>query len=180
MAGETPSITPSDIRAGDTAKWRREFDDYLATEGWVLGYTLVGAGAVYSVTAVADGSDFTVDVPAATTAGWLPGAYRLHEYVSRGAERYTVSVGTLRVLQNLASLTSGADLRTHARKVLDSIEAWLESQAPVAGAVEIAGRKIAHYPITDLLALRDRYRAEVRREESAPAGGNGSRLYVRL
>jgi hypothetical protein len=118
-----------------------------------------------------------VTIDASTSAAYVAGTYRVQEYVEKGGERYTLSAVMLQVLPDLSTATTG--LRTHARKVLDAIEAWLEAKAPTAGAVEIAGRKVQNYPITDLLALRDRYRAEVRREEAAASGGSG-RVLVRL
>jgi acetyl-CoA carboxylase carboxyltransferase component len=100
--------------------------------------------------------------------------------VTQGAERYTVGVFPVCVLANLAALTAGTDLRTHARKVLDAINAWLESKAPVAATMEVAGRRLDHYALGDLLALRDRYRAEVYREERAAAGKGTARILMRL
>lgn len=180
MALDIQSSIPHEVRAGDTVRWRRELADYPASDGWILAYTLVGSASVKSISATADGDAFSVAIPAATSAAWEPGAYRVQETVTKGAERYTLCTVTLRVLQNLAALTAGADLRTHARKVLDAIEAWLESKAPTASSIEIAGRKISNYPLPELLALRDRYRAEVRREEAGSSSGRGSRLLMRL
>lgn len=181
MAAEIPSTIPLEIRAGDTVRWRRELADYPASAGWLLSYAFVGATSVHPAQAVADGVAHVVTLSAATTATWAAGTYRVQEYVSKDTERFSLSAVTVRVLPDLMAATAGMDTRTHARKVLDSIEAWLESKAPTAGAIEIAGRKVANYPITDLLALRDRYRAEVRREEAAEKGlGTGGRLYTRF
>lgn len=177
---EIPSSIPSEIRAGDTARWRRSLSDYPASDGWALSYTLVGPTAVYSATAAADGDAHLLTVPAATTVAWEPGLYSLQEAATKGADRFTVGVTALRILADLASTAAGgADTRTHARKVLDSIEAWLESKAPVAGEVQIGDRRIRNYPLEELLALRDRYLAEVKREEAAQSGLGGRRLLVR-
>ena len=175
MSADIPSAPPTEIRAGDTVQWRRTLPDYLAGDGWSLRYALVSASAAYNATAASDGDDHLLTVAATTTAGWAPGRYALTEYVVKGAERFTLATTQLQVLPDLAAASSGLDTRTHARKVLDAIEAGLESKAPVAGMLEIAGRRIQHYPLGDLLALRDRYRAEVRRE----AGGLGI-MRVRL
>jgi hypothetical protein len=126
---------------------------------------------------VADGDANVFTIAATTTSGWAAGRYVLTEFVTNGSERYTLDSCDLQVLPDLASATTATDTRTHARKVLDAIEAWLESKAPTAGAFEHAGIKIQNYPIADLLALRDRYRAEVRRETGGPGAG---RLLVRL
>src|SRR6185312_2016653 len=57
----------------------------------------------------------------------------------------------------VAAATGPVDTRSHAQKVLDAINAWLESKAPVAGSFEISGRKISYYPLADLLKLQSRY-----------------------
>lgn len=177
MSADIPSTPPAALRAGDTAKWRRELPDYPASAGWQLKVALVGQAGAYNATAAADGDAHAFTIAATTTASWAPGRYVLTEFVVQGAERYTLGTSELQVLPDLAVATTGSDTRTHARKVLDAIEAWLETKAPTAASVEVAGRKLANYPLADLLSLRDRYRAEVRRET---AGAGGGRLLVRL
>lgn len=176
MPADILTAPPADLRAGDTATWRRALGDYPAAAGWQLKYTLVGAGGAYNLTATADGDDYVVAATPATTAGWVAGSYVLTEYVTNGTDRFTLASTTVRVLADLAAATTPSDTRTHARKVLDAIEAWLESKAPTAAKFEIAGRRLENYPLADLLSLRDRYRAEVRREVS----GGGSRMLVSL
>jgi hypothetical protein len=177
MSADIPSTPPAELRAGDTAKWRRELPDYPASASWQLKVTLVGQQGAHTVTADAAGDAFVFTLPASTTAGWTAGRYVRTEYVTNGTERYTVDTGEVVLLPDLAAATAAIDTRSHARKVLDAIETWLESRAPTAGAFEHAGIKIQNYPLADLLALRDRYRAEVRRETAGPGHG---RLLVRL
>jgi hypothetical protein len=178
---ETPTRAPAELRAGDTAKWTRSLADYPATAGWTLSYTAVGATAAYSFSAAASGDDHAVTVAAATTATYTPGTYQLTEHASLAGERYTLATTTLRVLPDLAAVgAGGADVRSHARKVLDLIEAWLETKAPVAASYEIAGKKLAQYPLPELLALRDKYRAEVRAEDRAAAGFGPARILTRF
>lgn len=177
---DIPSSIPQEIRAGDTAKWRRELSDYPADDGWVLAYTAVSATAAHAFTAAADGTAHLVTVAASETTAWAAGNYRLTEFATKASERYTLGSTSLRVLPDLAAANTGIDARTHARKVLDAIEAWLEAKAPTAGAMEIAGRKVQNYPLTDLLALRDRYRAEVAREEATASGRPGGRILTRF
>jgi hypothetical protein len=183
MTAELPSSVPGRITAGDTAKWQRNFAGYPASQGWALQYTLISKTAVFNFSgATADGDAFDVTIPASTTNGWAADDYTVQEYVSKGSERFTIGTTLLRILPNIAAITTGGlDTRSHARKLLDAIEAWLESQAPVAGAMEINGRKISYYPIAELLKLRDRYRMEVINEVSAANGGTrGTRILTRL
>ena len=178
MADENSCI-PAEITAGDTATWRRTLALYPASAGWVLAYKLVSRSAAFTVTATADGDNFVAAVPATDTATWAAGQYQVQEYVTLGTERHTIGVTALRVLPDLAVATTGMDNRSHAQKVLDSLEAWLESKAPVAGAMEINGRKISWYPLADLLKLRDRYRAEVAAEQRS-VRPFGARILVQL
>lgn len=181
MADNPPCSIPAAITAGDTAIWRRELADYPASAGWTLAYTLVSATKVFNVTAAADGDAFLVTVLATTTTGWDVGTYKVAEYVSNGAERHTLSYATVQVQPNLAAATAGLDIRSHAQIVLDSINGWLESKAPVYGTMEINGRKISYYPLNELLALRDRYQRDVNREQRlANGGGPGRRVLAVL
>lgn len=177
---DIPNRVPAELRAGDTARWTRELSDYPASQGWSLGYKLVTSTAVYSFSASANGDAFDITVAAATTAAWTAGLYQMQEYVSKAGERYTLGTTPLRILPDLAALASGLDVRSHARKVLDAINAWLEAKAPTAASFEIAGRKLQNYSLADLLALRDRYRAEVAREDQVASGGVPARLLTRL
>lgn len=180
MSADIPSTPPAEMRAGDTIRWRRSLSDYPADDGWELKYTLLGQGGAHNGTASTDGDAHQFTVAASASADWAAGNYLLTEYVTKGDERYTIASRSVRVLPDLASATGPVDTRSHARKVLDAIEAWLESKAPVAGMLEIAGRRIQHYPIEQLLALRDRYRNEVAAEEAAARGGRRGQVQVRL
>ncbi|MET3652485.1 hypothetical protein [Dyella japonica] len=170
MSAPTSCRIPDQVAAGDTLQWTRAGGAYPPSDGWTLQYTLVGTAAVYNVTAVADGDDYAVKVPAADTKEWEPGTYRVQEYVTDGTDRFTLGSSLLTVTPDLAGATAGIDTRTHARKVLDSINGWLESRAPVAGNFEINGRKISYYPLPDLIKLQTRYQMLVTREEAAARG----------
>lgn len=174
---DIPSSIPQQLRAGDTVRWRRELSDYPADGGWTLKYTLVGPTALHSVTAAADGAAHAVTIAATDSAAYESGSYRVQEYVEKAGERYTLSAVNLQVLPDLTTESSG--YRSHARKMLDAIEAWLERKAPTAAGVEVDGRKLQNYPLADLLALRDKYRAEVRMEQGAGPSAGG-RLLVRF
>ena len=178
----TPTQPPSDLRAGDTLQWTRTAHGYEASAGWSLAYTLIGATQVYSFSSTAAGDLHSVLVAASTTAPWVAGGYRLVEAATRAGERFTLSDRPVRVLANLAAATAGADLRTHAEKVLAGIEAYLEGKASSgwAASLEIAGRKLSEYALADLLKLRDTYRAEVSRERQIAAGAPPVRLLTRL
>jgi hypothetical protein len=173
-----PSIEPARVNAGDTAKWLKSLPAYPASAGWALSYELVSAANRYTFAAVPDGDEFLVTVAAAVTTTWVPGAYAWRARVSQSGEVFTVGEGHLTVDP---SFGAAVDARGHARRTLDAIEAVLENRASSATAeYQIAGRSLKYIPIPELLALRDRYRQEVGREEAAARLGGAGRIYVRF
>jgi hypothetical protein len=169
---------PAQHRSGDTFSVTRSYADYPASEGWSVSLTLVGSGSVYTVTSSADGDDHVVSATAAATGAWASGRYTVVEYVSKSLERYTLSSSVIEILPDLAAATAGQDTRSHARKVLDAIETFLGTGSITNASLEFNGRRLQHIPIPDLIALRDKYRAEVRRESNN--GRVGGRLLVRF
>lgn len=172
---DTPKTEPSEIQAGDTIKWRREdLSDYPASQGWSLNYNFVGQAGRFAVAAAADGDKFAVAITAATSATYTAGIYQWVAKVSKGTESYTVDSGTCKVLLDLYAKTAAFDGRSHAKKVLDSIEAVIEGRATKDQmSYQIAGRQLSRTPITDLLKLRSLYKAEYQREVDAERAANG-------
>lgn len=165
------------IVAGDTLKWKRtDLSQDYPNSAWVLSYQLrpEAGGAAITFNASNDGADYLVSVAAATTATWAPGVYYWAAYATKGAtsERVRVDAGTLRILPNLAA--SQAENRTHAKIVLDAIEAVIQGRATKdQNSYAIAGRSLDRTPIPDLILLRDRYKAEYARELKAERIANG-------
>lgn len=181
MPQTVPAGEPARVTAGDTATWTRSLPDFPATDGWVLSYALVRTGVLLGITASAQGADHLVSVAAATTAAWQPGRYAWQASVARGAERHTIGTGYLEVLPDFAAQAGGHDGRSHARRVLEAVEAVIEGRASQAHAeYAIAGRQLKFIPIPELLALRDRYRAEVRAQDVAAGLRAAPRINVRL
>ena len=171
MAAPIPTTEPTTLIAGDTAKWLIALPDYPATEGWVLGYQLVNSSTAISFASSASGADHLVAVAAVDTAGWTPGSYTWRSQVSKSGEVFTVSNGSVVIAPAFGAATDG---RSHARKALDAVQAYLENPANLSAAsYEIAGRKLQRLSIPDLLTLRDRYQFEVSREEAAALVARG-------
>lgn len=178
----TPTTEPATLVAGDTAKWQRTLADYSAADGWVLTYTLANSAQRYTFSATASGADHLVTVAAATTTNWAAGTYAWRAQVAKSGEVFTVGTGTLQID---AAWSAATDTRTHAATVVDMIEAYLENRSNIAAAqYQIAGRDLRRYPLPELLALRDRYRAELAREQAAANVANGlgdrRRIFVRF
>lgn len=186
MAADIPTNEPAELRAGDTWKWTRTLADYPAS-AWTLKYRFKSPTAGFEIVASAAGDDYSVTVAAATTAGYAAGTYTWIAWVEGGtSEKYTVDTGvcTLDADYRSGTATAGLDDRTHARKTLAAIEAWIESRNPGVAEYEIAGRRMKYIPVADLLKLRQLYKAEVAAEEAAEAirtgTGTGRRIQFRL
>jgi hypothetical protein len=104
--------------------------------------------------------------------------------VTKAGSTYEFERGEVEVLQNPRTAAAGFDGRSHARKVLDAIEAVMEDRATVdQKRVQINGRELERFPITDLIKLRQTYQFEVAREENAARLAAGlaprNRIYIR-
>ena len=60
MATDIASKEPTQIRAGDTIKWKRSVDDYKASDGWTLKYAFRGSAGTIDITGSADGNDLVI------------------------------------------------------------------------------------------------------------------------
>ncbi|MBU0752375.1 MAG: hypothetical protein KJ787_13965 [Gammaproteobacteria bacterium] len=174
MAADIPTTEPSALRSGDTWKWTKTLADYPASV-WTLTYRFKNSSAGFEVVATASGDDYSVTVAAATTSGYASGTYSWQAQVSAAGEKFTVDTGTLVVDPNLFTGTASAaqDVRSHARKTLAAIESWIESRNPGVAEYEIAGRRMKYIPISDLLKMRQHYKAEVAAEDAREAIANG-------
>lgn len=179
-----PTTEPTAITAGDTIAWTRSLADYPASSGWTLSYALRSATGMIDITASASGADHAVSVAASVSKTWTPGTYAWAAFVTKAAERYEVARGEILVRPNLAQ-AAPLDDRTHARKVLDAIEAVIEGRASKdQEEYTIGDRSLKRTPIVELIRLRGVYRGEVRREQQAQAIAkglsSGANIFVRF
>ena len=181
-------VEPERIVAGDTVVWRRSFSTFRASAGWSLSYSIRGIpGAAADVVSAALGDDHEMTVAAATTRDWKDGKYSMQGYATLAAtgERHCIFNGYLFVQPNLALLPAEQDLRSHAQKCVDAIEAVLEGRA-TSDILEsdIEGTKLNRIPVKDLMLFRDRYLAEIQsldRQARARAGkATGRNVLVRF
>lgn len=167
-----PTTEPNSVTAGDKVAWTKTLDDYPASS-YTLVYILAGGGSKISITAAADGDDHLVSVLSSVTAEWTPGDYVWFSSVTDAeGERTTLDSGSITIKPDPTDYVASSDLRSHARKVLDAIEAVIEGRASRSDqqyTIEFNGNKrtLVSIPIADLLALRSQYLAEVLREEAA-------------
>ena len=89
--------------------------------------------------------------------------------------KYVVYDGIFEVLTNPAT-GSAYDPRTHARRVLDLIEAAMEGRIPNGmESYTIGGRSISKIPLNQLRELYEKYKQDVIMEEQAERLANGRR-----
>ena len=120
----------------------------------------------------ASGSYHRFRISAAETAQWEPGVYWYSIRATDGTDVVEVEAGEITIKPDLAGLSAGHDGRLHVQRVLDAIEAILEKRATIdQERYRINNRELYRTPIPDLLALRDRYKAELRRMKAMAKGG---------
>jgi hypothetical protein len=156
---------PTTLAAGVNWEWSASFADYPASE-YALTYVLINSTNKITISAAADGDDFAVSVAAATTAGYAAGDYGWQAIAVSGSDKYLAASGEVTVTADLAAAAT-YDVRSHAEKVLEAIEAVLEDKASRdQQMVMIGGRQVISFTPMRLLELRDYYRAEAARERA--------------
>lgn len=152
-------MEPTQLHAGDSVAWARDARAYPSADGWSLLFSLRGAGTLD--VASTGGEPYQFAAGASATKALPAGVYRWACYAIRGDERQTLATGELAVLPDLLQAAE-IDGRTHARRMLDLIEAALEKRIPKdQQSYEIDGMRLDRIPIERLEALRTRYRREV-------------------
>lgn len=180
---------PTKIVRGDRLAWKRtDLNADYSNALYELSYTgrLEGTGTTkIAITAAASSSDYLVEVSFGITGTYTIGNYQWDAYITRlsDSERIRIDSGLWEVQENKATKTS--DPRSHAKIVLDAIEATLEKRATKDQmSYTIAGRSLSRMDINDLMLFRDRYRAEVkkelRKERMKNGKGSGSLIKVRF
>jgi hypothetical protein len=167
---------PLRAAAGDTWAWRWANAEYPGSAGWANNWRVVGDGVALSAAATTETDGFLVTFTAAATGGLTISARgvpaTLIGWVTKAAERFQVYSAPIFILPNPATITG--DLRGHATRTLAAIEAMLEGSATKdQRSIKIGDREIARIPIPELLALRDYYANEARRENEANALASG-------
>lgn len=166
-----PTAEPGTLVAGDRWAWKRDdlASDY-PTSAYALSYEFhkdSGGGGSHQFTITATEADDTyyIEVGSSTTASYNAGDYIWEAYITRSAdsERIMVDSGRTEVTEDLAN--TNADLRSHAKIVLDAIEAVIQGRATIdQSSMSISGRSLSRTPMADLLLMRDRYKAEYLKE----------------
>jgi hypothetical protein len=180
-----PEKEPEEIYAGDRVAWKRtDLGVDYPVASYELSYSarLEGTNSrLISISASESGNDYLVEVSQATTKSWVPGRYQWVAYITRtsDSERVAVEYGVWEVKANRS--TSSADPRSHARKVLENIEAAIEAlSSKTAKSYTIMGREMTYSDLPELLTLRKEYQAEVRSEDRKANGTGGGKVVVKF
>jgi hypothetical protein len=122
---------PNTIRAGDYATWDEDLSaDYVPTTH-TLSLKLSGP-AQYTVNAATNGTGYRFTIESAISAAWLPGIYKCVAYVTTIAtpvQRTTLLTKQFEILTDEVAETDVVDGRTIAQRMIDAIEAVMESRA---------------------------------------------------
>ena len=169
-------IVPAEIKAGLTFSNLVTLTAYPAPD-WALSVVLRGP-AVINLAATADGVQHKLATTAAQT-----GLYAYSARVTRGDDVVEVESGTVTVVADLAQQDAGGDMRSHNRKVLDSIRAVIEQRATVdQERYRINNRELYRTPLEELRKHEAFYAARVAAEEAKARGKSlfGRKVRMRL
>ena len=176
---------PSEIRAGDTVKWRDDsstdvFGNEIKSDEWTLKYYLrtnvtptahTATGSVYGT-----GWEFTIS--ATDSADFEAGDWYWQAIATKGTESLTLGYGNLTVEASLSytgSATPQYDGRTQTEKDLKAVEQAIRTLI-AGGAVQeyrIGNRNLKRYELQDLMQLKGQLLAEINREQMAEKIANG-------
>jgi hypothetical protein len=163
-----PTSEPNELQLGDFWAWKRtDLSTDYPTASYALSYefNLVdgSTAANFTLTATESNDEYLIEVSNTTT--YTSGEYNWVAYITRSSDsaRIKLSEGFTEIQENYATTTSS--VRSHAKKVLDAIEAVIENRATMdQSSMSIAGRSLSRLTIDELLQFRDRYKAEYLKE----------------
>lgn len=173
MSAQEPRI----LYIGTTVIWTRSdlYSDY-PTADWTLTYHFVGATTAFTKAAAESGNDYVMTLLPADTAAMDAGFYRWQAWIAHDSDgrKYMIDQGRAE-LQAALDGAVPADQRSHARKMVDALEAMMEGKASL-DQIKYAlpdGRSLDRVPASEFLKLLTHYRAEVATEEAAEDMADG-------
>lgn len=190
-------IVPKSITIGDRLIWRHRdlrgldpetgnpvtFDPAIYQLSW--SFRAVGSingDSSLDVIATNDNGEFLTIVDSTNLLG--AGTYYYQAYITKNLLRRTIQSGAVEAVINYAA-SPDFDGRNQLEKDLEIINQAI--RAVVSGGVQsysIQGRSLSKLSLSELMSLRDSYRAELQREQSAKAvlrgEANPRRAFVRF
>ena len=180
-----PTGEPTKIRTGTTVQWILQHPDFPSGDGWSVTYAFRGPSALnVQCSATQQNAHLATVAATPTGAALLPGDYWFQSFAASGSLRYLVTEGQMQVLPDLSAVSAslgGYDGRSPARKIVDTIDAFMAGRATLAqSSSSVDGRSLSNRPASDLLALRDKYARIVEQENAAQNVANGGSANRRI
>lgn len=157
-----PNVTlfPERFIQGDVLDLDIVLAEYPAS-AYSLSWALVTPTGLVQVVAQEVGEDFWLYVTSAYTAVFPAGEYFYQVYITDDTtlNRITVGEGYIEILADFDQQSTGYNAASHAKTVLDAINAVIENRATVdQESYSIEGRSLNRTPLADLLKFRETYR----------------------
>jgi hypothetical protein len=171
---DIPFKIPLEIQIGDTLQFTDSYIDY-PTDSYTIKYYITNSLNSYEFDGVAQ-SDGSISV-SEDTSKWIDGTdyYYFVKATDKDGKITTIESGPLVMYP---AYDAAADMRSHARQMLDAIELVLSGQINQnIQRYTIAGRTLERIPIKELITYRDRYRLEVANEIKAAKIARGEKNY---
>lgn len=175
---------PVSVIAGDVLKAQivELGNVYPSGEGYSLSWVFTPArgGTPETISGVWHADGWRVTVPGATTAAWTAGSMIWVARLTKSGETATAGRGEFTVLPNPGS--ADLDQRSHAKRVLDLLEAAIEGRASRTDLEHQFedGRRLKVMTHKELLDMRNAYASRVAAEERKASGKGPARVLVSL
>lgn len=184
---------PAKITAGDTLTWNDcPAKDYLGNQidssAYDLKYEFRGPTTLTVTASVGTGGGWTSTITPTQSTGLGAGLFYWQAIATKtaGGERHTLGSGTLEVLADLTTATSGYDGRSQSEIDLDAVRAAIRALVSGGAVAEytIGNRSVRKLGLADLRALESQLAIRVARERKAQKLANGlgnpSNVFVRF
>lgn len=169
MPPSVPTAPPDKIVRNSDVSWTVDLADFTAGTD-TLVYTLISAEDQVEVTATQSGSLFLTTLTDTITGALTIGDYYLQARVTSAGTVYQLNGEQglpqldhrLKVVRDAAEHDTGADLRSHAVKTLDALQATIEGKATKdQSSYTIGNRSLSHMTVDELLRWQDYYQRKV-------------------
>ena len=172
-----PSKEPTELQLGDFWAWKRTdlANDYpTAAYALIYEFNLVDGSTASNFTLTATEANDEYIISTTSTTSYTAGNYNWIAYIQRSSDsaRIKIGEGFTEIQQNYATTT--ASVRSHAKIVLDAIEAVIENRASIdQSSMSIAGRSLSRMSVDELMTFRNTYKAEYLKEVKMTRIKNG-------
>ena len=175
---------PKSLRSGSTWTWREDSlvdpygDAIQSTDSWVLTYYIrTNSASGITVTGSTYGTGWQFDVSATNTAPISAGDYFWQAEATKGALKYDVGSGSLKVLQSLVYTGSVSSIqgKSQIQQDLEAVQSAIRTLIS-GGAVKeysIGGRSLKKCELAELTTLESQLKFELKREQKAELIRNG-------